>query len=123
MPAINTDSNIRDGAWVVDATDYVNIKTWLAGTRLVLRKERPHPGAVAENQTWLQVVMIANNRLAWTKLIAYRDHPSIGRALRHRRFGAPVTRDGTLGPCSCPHPLPPLTQLTSAGPVPLNGAP
>ncbi|TLP89043.1 IS1380 family transposase, partial [Nesterenkonia salmonea] len=43
--AINTDANVRDGAWVVDATDYVNISSWPTGTRLILRKERPHPGA------------------------------------------------------------------------------
>lgn len=30
--AINTDSSIRDGAWVVDAAEYVNISSWPAGT-------------------------------------------------------------------------------------------
>ncbi|MVT26132.1 IS1380 family transposase, partial [Nesterenkonia alkaliphila] len=34
----------------------------------------------AENHAWLQVVMIANDLITWTKLIAYKDHPSIGRA-------------------------------------------
>lgn len=45
MPAISTDGSIRDGAWVVEATDYVDISSWPVGTRLILRKERPHPGA------------------------------------------------------------------------------
>jgi hypothetical protein len=44
-PAIDTDGGIRDGAWVAEATDLVNLSTWPAGTRLILRKERPHPGA------------------------------------------------------------------------------
>ena len=44
-PAIDTDGGIRDGAWVAEATGLVNLDTWPAGTRLVLRKERPHPGA------------------------------------------------------------------------------
>ena len=44
-PAIDTDGGIRDGAWVAEATDLVNLATWPAGTRLILRKERPHPGA------------------------------------------------------------------------------
>ena len=44
-PAINTDGGIRDGAWVAEATDLVNLDNWPAGTRLILRKERPHPGA------------------------------------------------------------------------------
>jgi Transposase DDE domain group 1 len=44
-PAIDTDGGIRDGAWVAEATDLVNLSSWPAGTRLILRKERPHPGA------------------------------------------------------------------------------
>jgi Transposase DDE domain group 1 len=44
-PAIDTDGGIRDGAWVAEATDLVNLVAWPPGTRLILRKERPHPGA------------------------------------------------------------------------------
>lgn len=44
-PAIDTDGGIRDGAWVAEATGLVNLASWPAGTRLILRKERPHPGA------------------------------------------------------------------------------
>ena len=44
-PAIDSSGDMRDGAWVAKATGLVNLSTWPAGTRLVLRKERPHPGA------------------------------------------------------------------------------
>jgi len=44
-PAIDTDDGIRDGAWVAEATTLVNLSSWPPGTRLILRKERPHPGA------------------------------------------------------------------------------
>jgi hypothetical protein len=44
-PAIDTGGGIRDGAWVAEATDLVNLSSWPPGTRLILRKERPHPGA------------------------------------------------------------------------------
>ena len=44
-PAIDASGEIRDGAWVAEATGLVNLATWPTGTRLVLRKERPHPGA------------------------------------------------------------------------------
>src|SRR5664279_928189 len=44
-PAINTDGTIRDGAWVAEATGLVDLSAWPQGTRLILRKERPHPGA------------------------------------------------------------------------------
>jgi len=35
----------RDGAWVAEATGLIDLAGWPAGTRLILRKERPHPGA------------------------------------------------------------------------------
>jgi DDE family transposase len=35
----------RDGAWVAELTGLVDLSAWPAGTRLILRKERPHPGA------------------------------------------------------------------------------
>jgi hypothetical protein len=44
-PAVDADGGIRDGAWVAEATDLVDLAAWPAGTRLILRKERPHPGA------------------------------------------------------------------------------
>jgi hypothetical protein len=44
-PAIDSDGDIRDGAWVAEATHLVDMSSWPAGTRLILRKERPHPGA------------------------------------------------------------------------------
>ncbi|MGH3421713.1 MAG: IS1380 family transposase, partial [Streptosporangiaceae bacterium] len=44
-PAITADGAIRDGAWVAEATDLVDLSKWPTSTRLILRKERPHPGA------------------------------------------------------------------------------
>jgi hypothetical protein len=40
-PAIDTTGETRDGAWVAEATDLVHLSAWPAGTRLILRKERP----------------------------------------------------------------------------------
>lgn len=44
-PAIDTCGGIRDGAWIAEATTLVDLRRWPTGTRLILRKERPHPGA------------------------------------------------------------------------------
>ena len=44
-PAIDAGGAIRDGAWVSEATALVDLDKWPPGTRLILRKERPHPGA------------------------------------------------------------------------------
>lgn len=44
-PAIQTGGEIRDGAWVTEATGLIGLAGWPEGSRLILRKERPHPGA------------------------------------------------------------------------------
>ena len=44
-PAIETDGQLRDGAWVTEITGMHDLTAWPAGSRLILRKERPHPGA------------------------------------------------------------------------------
>lgn len=44
-PAIEAGDGLREGAWVAEATSLVDTSGWPVGTRLILRKERPHPGA------------------------------------------------------------------------------
>lgn len=44
-PAIEADGRVRDGAWVTEATHLLDLSSWPPGTRLILRRERPHPGA------------------------------------------------------------------------------
>ena len=45
MPAIEAASGIREGAWLAEATALVDLSNWPEGSRLILRTERPHPGA------------------------------------------------------------------------------
>jgi hypothetical protein len=45
QPAIDQDGQPRDGAWVTELTGQVNLPDWPHGTRLICRRERPHPGA------------------------------------------------------------------------------
>ncbi len=44
-PAIDQDGARREGAWVAELTGKVNLSAWPTGTRLICRRERPHPGA------------------------------------------------------------------------------
>jgi len=44
-PAINGDGEPRDGAWVSELTGHVSLDAWPQGSRLIVRRERPHPGA------------------------------------------------------------------------------
>jgi hypothetical protein len=44
-PAIDADDEIRDGAQVADLTGLLDGSGFPAGTRFIVRRERPHPGA------------------------------------------------------------------------------
>jgi hypothetical protein len=43
--ACNADGEPRPGAWVIEATGLMSLTSWPAGMRVIVRKERPHPGA------------------------------------------------------------------------------
>lgn len=45
VPAHNSDGVERDGAWVTELTGYLDLESWPAGMRVIVRKEVPHPGA------------------------------------------------------------------------------
>ena len=45
VSAVNTDGQPRDGAWVAELTDHLDLTSWPPGMRVIARKERPHPGA------------------------------------------------------------------------------
>src|SRR4051794_318832 len=44
-PAINGDNEPRNGAWVAELTGHISLDAWPHGSRLIVRRERPHPGA------------------------------------------------------------------------------
>ncbi len=50
-PAYDSAGGVREGAWVAELTDLLGLHTrtgkrkWPAGMRVIIRKERPHPGA------------------------------------------------------------------------------
>jgi Transposase DDE domain group 1 len=125
VQASNADGEDRAGAWVAELTDHLDLSAWPEGSRLICRRERPHPGAQFQifdehgyrhtcfltdqhgddiaalelrhrgrarvedsiragkdtgmrnlphhafehNQTWLELSLIAQDLLCWTKLI------------------------------------------------------
>jgi hypothetical protein len=44
-PAYDSDRAVREGAWVAEATGVLELSGWPPGMRVIVRKERPHPGA------------------------------------------------------------------------------
>jgi Transposase DDE domain group 1 len=44
-PAYDSDGGVRVGAWVAELTGLLDLSSWPKGMRVIVRKERPHPGA------------------------------------------------------------------------------
>jgi hypothetical protein len=45
IPALDQDDTERENGWVVEITDQLDLSSWPAGSRVIVRRERPHPGA------------------------------------------------------------------------------
>ncbi len=161
-PALNADGEARDGAWVAELTDHVDLAAWPEGTRLIVRRERPHPGAqlrftdtdghryqafltdqrgndlaalevthrlharvedrIAEarelglarlpfhsfdaNETWIELILLAQDLLTWTRSLLLDDDSAqlAPKRLRHRllHVAGRLTRSGRRRPCTCP---------------------
>jgi Transposase DDE domain group 1 len=142
VQAIDGDGELRDGAWVAELTDDLDLSAWPQGSRLICRRERPHPGAqftifdergyrhtcfltdqgdadiatlelrhrrrarvedsiragkdtgmrnlphhaFEHNQTWLELSLIAQDLLCWTKLVCLDGELATAepKRLRHR---------------------------------------
>ena len=44
-PAVAADGEVRDGADIAEITELVDLRRWPAGMRVIVLRERPHPGA------------------------------------------------------------------------------
>ena len=122
---MDQDGSVRDNGEVVELTDRIELSSWPAGSRVIVRRERPHPGAqlsftnhdgyrfqailtdqadptiailerrhrqrarvedrvrddkdtglaklpfkqFALNEVWLEIVMLAHDRIVWTQAL------------------------------------------------------
>ncbi len=77
-PAYDGDGRVRPGAWVTEITDLLDLRSWPAGMRVIIRSERAHPGAQ------LRITDIDGHRVT-----AFATNTRTGQLadleLRHRR--------------------------------------
>ena len=77
-PAYDADGEIRPGAFVAELTGLLDLSGWPAGMRVIIRSERPHPGAQ------LRITDIDGNRIT-----AFATNSRRGQLadleVRHRR--------------------------------------
>jgi hypothetical protein len=45
VPALDQDGSARENGEVTEITEHVDLSSWPEGSRLIVRRERPHPGA------------------------------------------------------------------------------
>jgi hypothetical protein len=77
--AVDGDGELREGAQVTELTDDLDLSTWPEGTRLIVRRERPHPGAQLS-------VLDCETGHRHTAFITDQDGEDIAALeLRHRR--------------------------------------
>ncbi|MFS4098057.1 IS1380 family transposase, partial [Streptomyces sp. AF1A] len=74
--AVETNGEVRDGAWVAELTGSL-LDGWPKGMRLIVRKERPHPGAQLRitDADGMRITCFATNT---------PDRPIAELELRHR---------------------------------------
>ena len=76
--AIDAEGKDREGAQVAELSDHVDLSTWPEGTRLIVRREHPHPGA--------QFEVFDADGYRHTAFITDQDGADIAALeLRHRR--------------------------------------
>jgi hypothetical protein len=87
-PAINADSGVREGADVAELTGLLSLAGWPAGMRVVVRRERPHPGAqlslFEEADGWRYTAFVTNTRtgqLQWLEA-RHRAHARVEDRIR-----------------------------------------
>ena len=91
-PATDQHGNLRDDAWVIDASQVLKLKNYPAGTRIYLRAEPLHPGAKAS------LFDIDGNRITAFLTNAPRYNVAFLDA-RHRARGRCENRIKTLKAC------------------------
>ncbi|ALG83228.1 IS1380 family transposase [Gordonia phthalatica] len=77
-PAYNSDREPREGADVAELTGVIDLTGWPPGMRVIVRREKPHPGAqlrITDRNGWRLTAFATNTKLG--------QHADL--ELRHRR--------------------------------------
>ncbi|MBF4160056.1 IS1380 family transposase, partial [Nocardioides acrostichi] len=93
-PAIDADGGIREGGDVAELTGLINpavLAQWPDGMRVIVRRERPHPGAqlslFEERDGWRYQAFVTNTtvgQLAFLKA-RHRAHARVEDRIRHAK--------------------------------------
>lgn len=87
-PAINADGDLRNEADVAELTGLLHLDGWPGGMRVIVRRERPHPGAqlslFEEADGWRYAAFVTNTtigQLQWLEA-RHRAHARVEDRIR-----------------------------------------
>jgi hypothetical protein len=86
-PALNRDGTTRKGSWIVEITNLIDLSGWPEGSRMIARREHPHPGAQLslfdqENEFRHQVVLTDVGGSAAQVEAGHRGHARVEDRIR-----------------------------------------
>jgi hypothetical protein len=90
-PAIDADGGVRAGGDVADITGLLDLTSWPAGMRIIVRRERPHPGAqlsiFEERDGWRYQAFATNTAIGQLAFLEarHRAHARVEDRIRHAK--------------------------------------
>ena len=101
VPASDADGEVREGGDVAELTRLLDLRTWPEGMWVIVRRERPHPGAqlslFEEADGWRYQAIATNTATGQLPFLEARHRPRQGRGpdpscQGHRPGTVPLTR-------------------------------
>ncbi len=90
-PATDADGGIREGGDVTELTGLLDLKKWPEGMRVIVRRERPHPGAqlslFEERDGWRYQAFVTNTTTGQLAFLEarHRAHARVEDRIRHAK--------------------------------------
>jgi hypothetical protein len=89
--ALDADGDLREGGDVVELTGLLDLAKWPAGMRVIVRRERPHPGAqlsmFEERDGWRYQAFVTNTKVGQLAFLEarHRAHARVEDRIRHAK--------------------------------------
>ena len=90
-PALDADGGVREGGDIAELTGLLDLTSWPAGMRVIVRRERPHPGAqlslFEERDGWRYQAFVTNTVLGQMAFLEarHRAHARVEDRIRHAK--------------------------------------
>lgn len=90
-PALDADGGVREGGDIAELTGLLDLSRWPTGMRVIVRRERPHPGAqlslLEERDGWRYQAFVTNTKIGQLAFLEarHRAHARVEDRIRHAK--------------------------------------